>query len=383
MAKFIVTLKQHTPLIHFQAAQDYATIRATELKPKLDKFLIEYAFKDFDLYKNYLIGEQKDSNSKIKALDYKVLIRLKINNEALIEPIKSLYFANMGDTNNFKKAVFNKGDIEIEFFSLHKEIINQIEKNIAKFFAITNFGTRQNKGFGSFYIKDDKKLIDNIKEIKDKFLIIRYDQNLDYNLMMEDISVIYALMKTGVNFPDHPKGEKGLNRSIRGKRASYHKSFLFQYMLNKDVGNEKRFIKENFFRKELRVSKDTQIKKYVRGLLGISDGIEFKDDRRGKINYDGGEIERFKSPITFKIVDNIIAIIPEKINKEMYDKEFILYDRFDRKSIKTPNEKEFELNNFLFSFADYFNSLKVENANNFLENKVRNAKKRQIEKVVK
>ena len=34
------TLKQHTPLIHFHD-QDEATLRATEVKPKLDKYLIK------------------------------------------------------------------------------------------------------------------------------------------------------------------------------------------------------------------------------------------------------------------------------------------------------------------------------------------------------
>ncbi|MFK5976154.1 MAG: hypothetical protein QM493_06565 [Sulfurovum sp.] len=46
MSKFKVnfTLKQHTPIIHFQSDQMGATLRATELKPKFDKFLIKYAF---------------------------------------------------------------------------------------------------------------------------------------------------------------------------------------------------------------------------------------------------------------------------------------------------------------------------------------------------
>ena len=36
-----VTLKQHTPLIHFQHDQYGATLRASEVKPKLDKFILE------------------------------------------------------------------------------------------------------------------------------------------------------------------------------------------------------------------------------------------------------------------------------------------------------------------------------------------------------
>lgn len=41
MKTLTVKLKQHTPLIHFQHDQYGATLRASEVKPKLDKFLIE------------------------------------------------------------------------------------------------------------------------------------------------------------------------------------------------------------------------------------------------------------------------------------------------------------------------------------------------------
>lgn len=60
MYQLNIQLKQHTPLIHFQHTQDGATLRATEVKPKLDCFLIEQHFGgilNFDDYKNYLIGD--------------------------------------------------------------------------------------------------------------------------------------------------------------------------------------------------------------------------------------------------------------------------------------------------------------------------------------
>ena len=41
MYRLEFTLKQHTPLIHFQQDQEGATLRATEVKPKLDRFIIE------------------------------------------------------------------------------------------------------------------------------------------------------------------------------------------------------------------------------------------------------------------------------------------------------------------------------------------------------
>ena len=40
MHKLEIKLKQHTPLIHFQHDQEGATLRASEVKPKLDKFIL-------------------------------------------------------------------------------------------------------------------------------------------------------------------------------------------------------------------------------------------------------------------------------------------------------------------------------------------------------
>ncbi|HEC99336.1 MAG TPA: hypothetical protein ENN18_03005 [Proteobacteria bacterium] len=37
--ELIIKLKQHTPIIHFQHDQKGATLRATELKPKLDRYI--------------------------------------------------------------------------------------------------------------------------------------------------------------------------------------------------------------------------------------------------------------------------------------------------------------------------------------------------------
>ncbi len=40
MNKLTIKLKQHTPLIHFQHDQEGATLRASEVKPKLDQFIL-------------------------------------------------------------------------------------------------------------------------------------------------------------------------------------------------------------------------------------------------------------------------------------------------------------------------------------------------------
>jgi len=67
MHKLTIYLCQQTPLLHFQHQQAGATLRATEVKPKLDKFLIRQAFNnDFELYKHLLQGYKGESQEKMK-----------------------------------------------------------------------------------------------------------------------------------------------------------------------------------------------------------------------------------------------------------------------------------------------------------------------------
>ncbi len=50
--KLTFKLKQHTPIIHFRYDQTGATLRATELKPKLDKFVL---FSQVDIFQKVQI----------------------------------------------------------------------------------------------------------------------------------------------------------------------------------------------------------------------------------------------------------------------------------------------------------------------------------------
>ena len=402
--KLEFTLRQHTPIIHFQSNQAGATLRATELKPKLDKFLIEQFRKEGIDYKPFLINGQEN------ALDYKVKIVAidKIEDD----PKNKIYFGNIGKKEHdedYRKTVFSKEPIKIEFFSFTKKILEEIEKYFTTFLAVTNFGTRQNKGYGSFYVNDrDKHYItpeEALKKINSKYIFIRYS-NQNSQEVFSHIEIIYPLMKTGINYPDypkkdHPKGYKDENGNIkqvpdpskgRGLKATYYKSYLFSYMLKKNISNEKRFIKEMFFKPTIRIISDNLEKRYVRALLGISDGIEFKDhERKGKIEINNKEIERFKSPLTFKIIDNTIFIIAEEINQQIFNKSFAFSHKFkikneektDTQNIYTPERNEFDLVDFLYSFAEHFNKLTIKEdvkKQNFIDKKIEQAKKSKFQK---
>ena len=67
--KLTFKLKQHTPIIHFQHDQYGATLRASELKPKLDKFLIEKLGGEEKLRRDH---SDWFINKEHSALDYKI-----------------------------------------------------------------------------------------------------------------------------------------------------------------------------------------------------------------------------------------------------------------------------------------------------------------------
>jgi len=417
--KLCFKLKQHTPIIHFQADQKGATLRATELKPKLDRFLIkelkltEINDKDKKVpkkeYKSWFIGRGKEQ----LALDYKVRIEPNYNTKEGIPENNALYFASRKPREmsqqefDLTKKWFKTSDkiFNLTILCLNKELRDKIQNYFASFLVKINFGTRQNKGFGSFYLVKNTlgyKLPDDaFHQSLSTYLYATYKNEKSIDIM-KHIEVIYSLMKTGINFPNHPpiKDENGKaiknargksipNLKIRGENSSYYKSYLFLYMLQQTpkIGNEKRFIKENFFRPNLRLADNGIQKKYVRALLGVGEHVEFKDERRGVIKYNSDEVKRFKSPITFKIIDNQLFIIAEDICKsKIYGKSFKFKHTFgDNEMIKPitiPTRNEFDLNKFLLSFADYFNTLEVTDKNLF-DKKISKAKKAKLEKGIK
>lgn len=87
MHRLTFDLIQHTPIIHFQSEYRGATLRASEVKPKLDKFLLKCFKRDkISIPNNWLIPGQKD------ALSYKLSFGLAEG----VEIIKYFPLSNIG-----------------------------------------------------------------------------------------------------------------------------------------------------------------------------------------------------------------------------------------------------------------------------------------------
>jgi hypothetical protein len=305
-------LKQHTPIIHFQSEQAGATLRATELKPKLDRFL-HRTFPE-EKIKQWRIESDKG------ALDYKVAIQQcgedvqHLRYKTYINPKKAKSHERAGSYFGNSDALICKACIfKVTFQSFNTELISAIKENFESFLVVTNFGSRQNKGFGSFLPED------MTPERFESLLLAQKGFFFKKGHIQEPLRSInddYQLLKSGKNKP-------------------YSKSLLFQFMCDDKIKWEKRMIKEKM-KQELpevfdelkwehpprRCDRETDAYRfyYIRGLLGIAGQVEFikkkptnfKDKIKVRITPQNSDISRYRSPVTFKVFGHTVYVFTEE-----------------------------------------------------------------------
>lgn len=374
-------LIQHTPIIHFQGNQMGATLRASELKPKLDEFLKD-KIKDREDFKEWLIPEQED------ALDYKVKVVMKqpYDSEATSPKNAPMYFGDTGankkskdgDNSNKKETKYlnyTKGQLEVVIFSFYSGLLEEIKTNFAEFLFLTNFGTRQSKGYGSFFLADCGEFkfpsLPYIKFPKSDL------QNEKPEIIFQIIQYYYQLLKSGINYP------KIITRNIGGKKIRlngesmyYRKGYLLQFSEKYGYTWEKKWMKDKFIKK---LDSKPNNQKFVRALLGLGPSFMFIPEskiinpRDGKVYPKGSyplnitvthkeeKITRYKSPITFKPIligdfwKIYILIDTEKTSEKMRNKTFIFRDTHSKKTeeLMTP-DKSFDINKLISSYHKDF-----------------------------
>ena len=321
------TLRQHTPLIHFQHDQPGATLRATELKPKLDRFLIE-RFPD--------LPHRTHPNGK-RSLDYRVTIETKNVDFDDIPDRHPLFFGNMGGGN--KKRFSQADSVTIIFRSFRSETLKAIEASFTAFLAVTNFGTRQSKGFGSFYREDhpfNPSLVDS-----DRYTKV-YSFSSDRKNYQRHIDLLYRFLRTGINdFNFHKK-----------QSFFYTKPAVFHYAQKQNWIWDKRAIKERL----LQVAEVTDPQRYrlVRDLFGLSTEQMWRSYDKTKILKSHREIERYKSPIFFKPIQEgakmKVYFFAEKDNHPMLNQRFTIRSTRPRRQMNLVTPQNFDWEDF-FDFA--------------------------------
>ena len=349
-------LVQHTPLIHFQHSEPHACLRATEVKPKLDRFLIEQLEKDDRFgdgrWKKWFVGDGSQ-----QSFDY--MMRITPSSEqvdrtqsieraiaraehrppnANLHEIHKNYFGNMASGNNiqdtiretFKESLFYKDGLTLTIRCFIPELLTFIDEHIRGFFMMHNFGTRQRKGFGSFTVDistkpNEPKGFDLVGKYCPNAYYCKLDNDVNADALLDAVWVISAFLRSGFN-----RGE-----------GNYVRGFVFRYFQREKnpLANDKAFVKQQVLRnvyneatrgEHLHPYGNNVRYRYVRGLLGTNENSRFcRAPNAHTPVYDiythsAEGIERFPSPLLFKPIGKFVFILPQKMPDEIFGSEFYI-----------------------------------------------------------
>lgn len=405
------TLLPQSPLIHFQYNQSGATLRATEVKPKLDRYIISRYRREHD-------GKDIPGDWKMpKTPEGKTSLKYKLKITA-VEPIKQvsldyyeekltdgtvvkhreydIYYGNMGSSDK-KQGII--AECKLTVTCVITGLRDYIKDILFDFFIVTNFGTMQNKGFGSFRVKVDQKI-----KIRDMCEILKKEYGVEHIYyfkadkefrertswknkntgrtenteivkgVFNQIKTVYSLIKSGINLSFMTRYKKLSEDSEDYERIPYRRSMLFTYMHDKGIGNEKAWMKQNGISPAIGdhdyyQNDSDSIERYVRALLGITSKIEYKkstDKQSGKVEVKiaetGEEIDRLSSPIMFKIIGAgehpFVLFFGRKIDEAIYGKTFKFSSPLGCNTLSVPDKVELP-DNFMDDFMSYvFSELK-------------------------
>lgn len=399
-------LRQQTPMIHFQHRDNGVAIRASEFKPKLDKFLLKKLSNNLSGKENWILKQADEDQNRPPAFNYKVRIvangkpiksetierdfKKAINKEKCKgdrdklrtlnkdvdaqyakKGINNMYFGNMVKADDdkykykealemsYKETIFYKADIYVEIQCFVKGLLSFIDANMAEFLLVTNFGTRQSKGFGCFSLEKNRNPIGILKENQYDFI---YCEIGETNRPLETVTLevaaaIYAVMKGGIN--------RSKQRDNTYDENKYVKGYIQRQYLNdiekEDVKSDKAFMKEMLLSTRQRKNEKYE---YVRAILGIPESIEFRaTDQRKRVTVsikdnrkDDKKLERFQSAIQIVVSGRYVILIMNDSYKAILGKEFIFSSGRNEQCIKVPSE--FNPDQFLSGFVKYFNKEK-------------------------
>lgn len=287
MSKIEFILRQHTPLIHFQWHEKDATLRPTELKTKLDKWIIasitechgneKSRMKSIELKENdqlkfsslykWLKGAKKADKTH-PALNYSVKVSA-VGGNTFTDELNTMIetYSRDGETkkkvagneyapyfgNQLKVEEFESGKKRIKRLSYfngvvvtiaspYPDLIDKIKEEFPLFILKTNFATRQSKGFGSFFIEigtegfpeDHQSWFKNKFDWKFDVEVKGADERAKIKDLFIKIDLFYKMLRSGINTADYG--------------GVYYKSLMFQYVKDKKKRQwDKKTIKQKYF----------------------------------------------------------------------------------------------------------------------------------------
>lgn len=376
-------LCQYTPLLHFQGGEEGACLRASEVKPKLDRFLLtcleRSGIREADIPESWKLSIPVDEAGTLHTTAFRYKMRFEGIGRSEETEVHPLYFAdNM--TGSSKSIVHNDG-VKLTIVALEQQrllrsvrlfqdrdlnnptLLELIQEIVPAFFSLYCFGTRSNKGFGSFSIKGASVSAANLRHCMPRRCLAIFDLESEtsksdpdkYGMFerLDDVYVLSAMMKGGVNL--------SFSRS-----PAYYKGDIHMLLPANCIGSEKAYLKQQVFtasEKEWYRSRcnhqhqepeEYQQYRFIRAMLGLTDTYTFgvgKSAKRFSVRDANEDIERFANPITFKPYENGLLVLVHQIPQRMLGAKFQFRD--SEHVISTP--EQFDIVKFTSDFLRQLN----------------------------
>ena len=323
------TLTQITPIAHFDYDNECVTptIRVTEVKPKLDRFLKKMysrSYKGESMPEDWFIVDS--SGERTEALDYKMQITPQANSSRQFEIRKNDYsnkynfLANMGGDEARRdgthegaaKFVMENHPLSGQIVSFRESLLAFMNEPIVEnltpidmFFACTNFGMRQDKGFGEF--------------VTNPLLL----QGPSANDLFEE--VLNSVYGNYVYSTELEKGRKGVLRKefndlepacrtigkVYKRLKSGKENFVHVYFSQNSNSRVKDYTVSNLYKRSFENEKDVCKRDganadgavYGKALFGLANEIKIKEGTWTIGSRDEqNAISRIKSPVTFRVL---------------------------------------------------------------------------------
>lgn len=229
-------------------------LRPTEIKPRFDKFLVRKYEEAKKAIPKILLLKNKEEK-KGKSFDYSITITSD-DLEYKQREVYKKFMTSKGDGYQVRKKNIK---LKVIFFSLNLKMIEIIKENLPEFLAITNFGKRKNKCFGSFYISQEDpnyKDIDEIEALKaykffkigtenKEYLELKEDnieeilENLEFKAKTKERIVSKALILLRIDGVGRNES-LGAMKILKTKSNKYRLYFIPNFELIKELIKEKK-----------------------------------------------------------------------------------------------------------------------------------------------
>lgn len=318
-----VQLKQITPHIHFQYRDAGVTLRATEVKPKLDRFLARQLQATGNPVPRQWLLPSQEGQSREYHFAYKLSITGRM--ETIQWKKTLMYFGNIGKNERDYTFLLARSPITMVFLcgiqdrQQRAQFMTFLKDHLQDFFLTHNFGSRQTKGYGGYLVEK----IGGIPVQQDELVALsRYYSSFAY--FTPDESNIQSVFS-----------------QIAEVYGDLRESLLAKYENNDKVAI-RRWLKDGRPQPQCR---------FYRAVLGMTGNYYFPKQKIS-VRVSHGKIQRYPSPVLIKVLPDKVCLLPCKNASIANEKEpFTFRLKSGGFPLRLYAPRAFDLEAFLMDYA--------------------------------